>query len=390
MQGGKEKRLSYMKCANCGTELKDGTLFCPACKSEVQWVPEYHTLETILLQKQMREKSLKEKKQKKEEELRQKKRQEEIRKKKRRKYQIFGGSIAALILLAGVASFAIKRKEYNSFDMQMAQAESEVTNKNYESALNYLERALELQPDSTSAKILQAKIYTVNGEEEKALPILSSVIEKEQDNVSAYGELLRLYEKQKDYDSIKSLLDECDNEKVKSRYENYICEVPVISLNGGTYEKEQRIDFTAMKYGTKVYYTLDGSEPDKTNGTRYDSDYGIVLSEEGEYTLKYIAYNAKGIPSKNKEEVYKIEFKAPDAPKITPDSGQYEKATKIRIAVPSGCTAYYAFDDTVTTESTRYTGPVEMPEGEHIFSAILVNKNGKISLTASETYVFYQ
>ena len=70
MQGGKEKRLSYMKCANCGTELKDGTLFCPACKSEVQWVPEYHTLETILLQKQMREKSLKEKKQKKEEELR--------------------------------------------------------------------------------------------------------------------------------------------------------------------------------------------------------------------------------------------------------------------------------------------------------------------------------
>lgn len=35
-----------MKCANCGTELKDGTLFCPACKSEVQWVPEYHTLET--------------------------------------------------------------------------------------------------------------------------------------------------------------------------------------------------------------------------------------------------------------------------------------------------------------------------------------------------------
>ena len=90
------------------------------------------------------------------------------------------------------------------------------------------------------------------------------------------------------------------------------------------------------------------------------------------------------------EEVYKIEFKAPDAPKITPDSGQYEKATKIRIAVPSGCTAYYAFDDTVTTESTKYTGPVEMPEGEHIFSAILVDKNGKTSLTASETYVFYQ
>lgn len=379
-----------MKCANCGTELKDGTLFCPACKSEIQWVPEYHTVETILLQKQMREKNLKERKQKKEEELRQKKHQEEVRKKKRRKRQMFGGSIAALILLAGAASFAIKQKEYNSFDMQMAQAESEVTNKNYESALKYLERAIELQPDNVQAKILQAKIYTAKEEEEKALPILLSVVESEPDNISAYGELLRLYEKQKDYDEIKALLDTCENEKVKARYEDYICEVPVISLDGGTYDKKQKIDFTAMKYGTKVYYTLDGSTPDKTNGIRYDSASGIVLSEEGEYTLKYIAYNAKGIPSESKEETYKIEFKTPDAPKITPDSGQYDKAVNIRIVVPSGCTAYYTFDDTVTTESTKYTGPIEMLEGEHIFSAILVDENGKTSLTASETYVFYQ
>lgn len=80
MQGEKEKRLSYMKCANCGTELKDGTLFCPVCKSEIQWVPEYHTLETILLQKQMQEKNLK-KKNKKGRRTAPEKRQEEIRKK---------------------------------------------------------------------------------------------------------------------------------------------------------------------------------------------------------------------------------------------------------------------------------------------------------------------
>lgn len=379
-----------MKCANCGTELEKGTIFCPVCKKEIQWVPEYHTLETILLQKQMQEKNLKEKKQKKEEQLRQKKREEEIQKKKQRKRRMFGASVAALISFAAIASFVIRQKEYNSFDMQMAQAESEVTNKNYESALKYLERALELQSDSIEAKTLQAKIYTANGEEKKALPILLSVIEIDPENVSAYGELLRLYEKQKDYDSIKTLLDECESEKIKARYEDYICEVPVISLDSGTYEKKQKIDFTAMKYGTKVYYTLDGSEPDNVNGVRYNSANGILLTEEGEYTLKYIAYNAKGIPSEKKEETYKIEFKTPDAPKITPDSGQYEKATNIKITVPSGCTAYYAFDDTVTINSTMYTGPIQMPEGEHIFSAILIDENGKSSLTASETYVFYQ
>ena len=34
-----------MKCANCGTEFEDGILFCPVCGKEVQWVPEYNTLE---------------------------------------------------------------------------------------------------------------------------------------------------------------------------------------------------------------------------------------------------------------------------------------------------------------------------------------------------------
>ena len=44
-----------MKCTNCGAEFEDGTLFCPRCNKEVQWVPEYHSLETILRQKELME-----------------------------------------------------------------------------------------------------------------------------------------------------------------------------------------------------------------------------------------------------------------------------------------------------------------------------------------------
>ncbi len=42
-----------------------------------------------------------------------------------------------------------------------------------------------------------------------------------------------------------------------------------------------------------------------------------MLEEEGEYTLKYVAYNAKGIPSDIGLMTYTIEFKAPDAPNHT-------------------------------------------------------------------------
>ena len=50
-----------MKCTNCGAEFEDGTLFCPKCGKEVQWVPEYNTLETILRQKELMEQEKKKK-----------------------------------------------------------------------------------------------------------------------------------------------------------------------------------------------------------------------------------------------------------------------------------------------------------------------------------------
>ena len=44
-----------MKCRNCGADLEEGTLFCPVCGKEVQWVPEYNTLETLIKQREIEE-----------------------------------------------------------------------------------------------------------------------------------------------------------------------------------------------------------------------------------------------------------------------------------------------------------------------------------------------
>lgn len=375
-----------MKCSNCGTELENGKLFCPICGKEVQWVPEYNTLETIIRQKEIQEK---EKKKKEEQEQREKRRlEQEIRKKKKRR-MIIGCSIGSVCILAAAAGFIFYQGQYNSFDFQMAQAESESSNKDYESALKYLDRALELQPDSTEANVLEAKIYVKMGEENKALPILLAAVENAPDSISAYGELLRLYENQKEYEEIKELMDDCENKEVKDHFSEYISTLPVASLDSGLYNSAETVYFTAVEDGAKVYYTLDGTAPDSSSKL-YSSSTGIELAEEGEYKLRYIAYNAKGIPSDMGSEEYKIEFKAPDAPIITPSSGQYEESMTIRVRVPSGCKAYYAFNETPTTDSAEYTGPVSMPVGENIFSAIIVDGNGKISSPASATYVIYQ
>ncbi len=84
-----------------------------------------------------------------------------------------------------------------------------------------------------------------------------------------------------------------------------------------------------------------------------------------------------------------IRFDAPDRPLIAPVSGKYDYQENIIVTVPDGCTVYYAFDETPTIESTQYTDPVPMPQGEHTFSAIAVDSRGKVSPVASEVYVYY-
>ena len=43
-----------MKCSKCGANMQDGTLYCPVCGQEVQWVPDYSTLETLMQQHQIK------------------------------------------------------------------------------------------------------------------------------------------------------------------------------------------------------------------------------------------------------------------------------------------------------------------------------------------------
>ena len=74
---------------------------------------------------------------------------------------------------------------------------------------------------------------------------------------------------------------------------------------------------------------------------------------------------------------------------IAPVSGRYESSTSIIVTAPEGCTVYYAFDQEPTLESEKYTEPLPMPQGEHTFSAIAVDKRGKVSAVASEVYVYY-
>lgn len=375
-----------MKCRNCGADLEEGTLFCPVCGKEVQWVPEYNTLETLIKQRELeeREKKRREMEARKEREKEERKAELE-RKKKKHKRQVIAG-VAGGIIVLGIAAFGfIYQTQINSFDHQMSQAETAYREGDYDSALQYIARARELEPDNPEAEILEARIYVRDNNESAAQSILLSVIQENPDNTTAYGELLRLYEQQGEYTAIRDLMNQA-SDNMREIYQNYVCSLPEISQEGGSYSEEVTIEISNIPSGTTVYYTLDGSDPDQ-DSERYEEP--VELTEEGTFTFKYIAYNEKSVPSDIGEEEYVISFDAPERPKIAPVSGMYEYQENIIVTAPEGCTVYYAFDETPTVDSTEYTGPVAMPQGEHTFSAIAVDSRGKKSPVASEVYVYY-
>ena len=161
---------------------------------------------------------------------------------------------------------------------------------------------------------------------------------------------------------------------------------PSFSLEGGTYSEVQEVTISSSTGGT-IYYTTDGTDP-----TASSEEYRepILLQNEGEVVIKAIAINDKEIPSIVSSAKYTIEFPIASAPAVNPATGQYTEPTQITITVPDGYTAYYTMDGTTpTSDSERYTGPVDMPENSQIiFNAVLINNNnGKATDVTTRNYI---
>ncbi|HAX51880.1 MAG TPA: endoglucanase, partial [Lachnospiraceae bacterium] len=136
--------------------------------------------------------------------------------------------------------------------------------------------------------------------------------------------------------------------------------------------------------GETIYYTTDGSEPD-TSSEKYTEP---ILLQEGETTVMAISVNKREIPSLTVSKVYTINIPVADAPAVTPSTGQYDAATQITINVPEGYTAYYTLDGSEPSDtSAKYEGPIDMPEGQTMFSAVLVSKQGKYTQVTKRNYV---
>lgn len=372
-----------MKCANCGAELKVGCIYCSVCGHEAQIVADYNVLEDDYLkalleeENKAKEKPLATPKEKKKAPVKK-------QKKKRHWFPIIMAVLVICAVLVLVIVMSIRKQRENSFDYQYTQGILAEKDKAYPEAVQYLQRALELDENNTEVMMRLAGIYEKEADSSSEENMLSRVLKLEPENKEAYEMLIALYDSQKKYTKITELYEKLKDTRLKELFESYVILSPEFGEEEGTYHEEMTVELTARP-GCTIYYSLGGLDP-VTNGRVYD---GPIPLKEGETEIRAVAKDERGFCSDVAEAKYRIEFVAPNPPAVSPVSGSYTTARTITVSVPEDCVVYYTWDGTApTADSARYEGPLEMPEGNNVLALLAVNSHGLSSRVVKFNYIY--
>jgi tetratricopeptide (TPR) repeat protein len=292
--------------------------------------------------------------------------------------------IFAILLMVGL-SVALNAGSKNSYDYNYSKGLEEYNSGNYSQAVEYLEKAA---ADSQGKKNVELKLklydsYIAVGDVNKAVETLKDALTYDKYNEKVLTTLAKYYSDNKDGNALSELLAKyagTDGEKYLKSYE---VDMPTASESSGKYDKVLELELKSVN-SYRIYYTTDGSQA-TTSSKLYSEPIRI---EKGSTTVRAVAVNSMGTVSSELELEFEIDYKNPDSPVVTPATGSYGSDTKITITnVPEDGKAFYTLDGTTPTNaSEEYTEPISMPEGNIVFSAIIVDSNGMESSVTKRNY----
>lgn len=374
-----------MKCAKCGAELKEGCLYCSICGHEAQIVNGYSTLEDEYLSTILTVENNKYMDKKKKEEVLEKA-SSSSRAKNQKKMYAFIVTICVVLLGAIIGSIAfVQYQNNNSYDYQVKMAEEELIDKNYEKALEHYEKALEITPKDIPVRLAMASICEAQGKTDEAMVLYMDVIHLSPENVVAYEKLIALYDKDGQYDKVIELSNGVESKSVMALFDDYLVSEPVVYPDEGFYASYVTVTMLSMEE-CDIYYTLDGTEPDKENGILYDEDEGIELESQGTFEINAVCINEKGICSNVIERQYRVRPKAPQTAVILPNGGTYDEQIYVTLEAEENCNIYYTWDGTdPTKESYLYVEPFPIPEGNNTLSVLVIDNRTELQSQVKRT-----
>ncbi|MBO7355049.1 MAG: chitobiase/beta-hexosaminidase C-terminal domain-containing protein [Lachnospiraceae bacterium] len=291
-----------MKCEICGTEIPEGTLYCPKCGKDVHIVPDFKefaerkaedTVRNLLNDLDGEEADFGRSPEGANDE-RPVRKKEGFTEEKQSKYgwTRFALLAASIMILASVSLGFINMSGRTDFLLESAR-EAAISGDSAQ-AKAILEGIEAKDAADVDALLYLAKLYKEDGEMIKYENLLLSVIgmsfATSEQNAESYEKLLTIYENAGDYVSMADILLGCNNVEVKEKYIDYCIMTPEFNLDSGYYGTDQLFKITIPGRG-RIFYTLDGTDPDL-----YSSEYSVpLLLTKGEYDFRVCVLNPYGI-----------------------------------------------------------------------------------------------
>lgn len=370
-----------MFCSKCGGEVDIGEVYCMKCGTAVQIVPDYNPLEddnisfdekATYIDRQNRKYAIK--------------KEENLRKLKLQRYFLIAAVIFAVCGLGTSIYFFIQYKTVNSYDYQLNQGLNYYENEKYEEAIQSYVKAISFNKEGIKARESAFDIYLKLEDYDRAIEQMLEIIylEASADN---YKKLVDAYALNGNTNKIKELLVEFENTEIGKAIDSYRVDDLLVNIPGGDYHDYLAINFETKGEGIIIYYTLDNSEP-TTKSNVYTGE--IKIEKTGRTVLRAVAVNEWNITSEEIKETYDITLIIPSPPTVTPNSGRYTDAEKIVIDVAEGATAYFTLDGTIPQKGSLstfiYLEPIDMPIGNFVFSAMIIDKYGTESYVTKKNY----
>ncbi len=316
-----------------------------------------------------------------EERSRRKKRAQRAKKARRRRRNRILISLAVIVVIAAAAGIILYQ---NSYTGTVAKGNRALQESRYEDAVDYFEKAISKNEKRPEAYTGISRVYLAKSDLNAAEAVFTDAIAGQPDNADLYEACIQFYTDTEQQAKIPKLLDGITGSTADA-LSGYMIAVPEFSLDADKiYDEVQEVSLTCEE-GLTMYYTDDGSDPTVLYGLPYE---GPIQLGEGTTLIRAIAVDERGIPSADAQETYVVELPLEDAPAVSPSTGQYDTPVQIEVKVPEGYTAYYTMNGVdPSTASDIYEGPIDMPEGETLFKAIVVSPTGRISAVTTRNYL---
>ncbi len=291
-----------MKCEICGTEIPEGTLYCPKCGKDVHIVPDFtefaekkaeDTVKNLLNDLDGDEADFGRSPEGANDERPVRKVEvPEEQPKSKYGWIRFALLAASIMILASVSLGFINRSSRTDFLLESAR-EAAISG-DPAKAKAILEGIEAKDASDVDALMYLAKLYKEDGDMVKYENLLISMIgmpfATSDQNAESYEMLLAIYLNSGDYVSMADILLGCNNAMIRDKYIDYCIMNPEFSLDNGYYGTDQIFKITIPGKG-RIFYTLDGSDPDL-----YSSEYTVpLLLTKGEYNFKVCVLNPYGI-----------------------------------------------------------------------------------------------